>query len=101
MHPDIYQLIESAVGLIALFGLGMGLKVLVWDRLAPRSFRDATERRLAELEGHYRTLVDLHERQWRRLEEQDERLDFNDRVMARGRNGFPPSRDTPEVSTPV
>ncbi len=43
MHPDWYQLLELAMGLIALFGLGMGVKVLVWDRLPWRGAHGAME----------------------------------------------------------
>ncbi|NIM49186.1 MAG: hypothetical protein GTO22_08000 [Gemmatimonadales bacterium] len=101
MHPDFYQLLELAMGLIVLFGLGMGVKVLVWDRLPSRRFREAMEQRIAELEERYDTLLDLHERHVRQLEDHDERLDFNERLLARGGSGITPPIETPELATPV
>jgi hypothetical protein len=101
MHPDFYQLFELAMGLVALLGLSVGVKVLVWDRLPSRWFRKATEQRITELEERCERLLDLHQWQMRRLEEHDERLDFNERVMAPGRPEATSSPETPELATPV
>jgi hypothetical protein len=101
MHPDFYQLLELAIGLVTLFGLGVGVKVLVWDRLPSRRSRRAMEQRISELEQRYDALLDLHERQAYRLEDHDDRLDFNERQLARGRPHVPPPLDTPEFSTPA
>ncbi len=101
MHPDWYQLLELAMGLIALFGLGVGVKVLVWDRLPWRGAHGAMEQRIAELEEQCETLLDQHARQIRQLEDHDDRLDFNERLLARGRTEVKPSPETPELATPV
>ena len=52
MHPDFYQLAELAVGLVALFGLGVGVKVLVWDRLPEN---DGSESRRTSGSGSWKT----------------------------------------------
>lgn len=48
------------------------------------------------LERRYEALLDLHERQTRRLEDHAERLDFNDRLVARGPTEPRPTLGTPE-----
>ncbi len=70
MHPDFYQLIELGAGMLTLLGLGLGVKLLVWDLPARRLRR--FEQRIAELEERHAQMLDAVMQHHDRLEEYDD-----------------------------
>lgn len=87
MHPDFYQLIEMGAGILTLLGLGLGVKLLVWD-LPTRRFR-RLEQRITELEERQLHVLDAVMQHDERLEDYDDRLDFGERLLARKRGETP------------
>ena len=106
MDPQLYGLIEPLVVIGTLFGIAVGVKLLVWGkgpirRLRGRSDQSAVEHRVAELEDRWEQMAELAERQVSQLEDLHERLDFAERMLTQRRAKDPRVLEEPEVSTPV
>ncbi len=106
MDPALIGLLEPVVVFGTLLGLAFGVKFLVWGRGSIRDIRrrgdsSALEQRVLELEERLDQSSHLAEDQAARIDELDERLDFAERLMTRGRVDKPSALPKPEIPTPV
>ena len=95
MHSDLYQLIELGLGVLMLLGLGVGAKLLFWD--LPARWFGRSERRITQLEERYVRMLEAVLEQRDRLDEYEDRLEFDEDSGNGSLNG----RDTPTPATPV
>lgn len=104
------QLPPDAVGfaivMATLIGTAFGVKVLIWGtkplrRLGRAADHSADDERIRELEDRLGQVAELLVDQRERLDDHDERLDFAERLLARGQADEPRPIEPPRESTPV